>query len=168
MRNSIATSIAFASLGFLTLVACGHERDSRSASSPPSQHQGTEYANDPGFAEGWYAERSGEASPIDRGDSQLEPASRTTPTPLALTEARCKQQQRCERVGPQKKYATAEECVAKIQEEWKSGLASRECTQGTNSSALDRCITEIRMQDCSATDDPLSQLGACEVDELCR
>ena len=102
-----------------------------------------------------------------RSDTELRPASRAASAAESITEARCAREQRCENIGPDKKYSSFSDCGARVRNDWKDDLNARECPGGVNQKELDECLASIRNEDCNSPLDTLSRLTQCTAGPIC-
>ena len=102
-----------------------------------------------------------EASPA------MTPASRTRSAAELIAEARCEREQQCGNVGPDKTFSSAQDCLARIQNDWKEELNARQCPGGINQHELDECMGEIRSEDCGNPFDALARITACTKAQIC-
>src|SRR5688572_8994951 len=48
----------------------------------------------------------------------------------SIAEARCARDSRCDNIGPEKRFSSMEDCVARVREDWRDELDARSCPQG--------------------------------------
>lgn len=84
-----------------------------------------------------------------------------------LAEARCTREARCNHVGADKRYSSSEDCLTRVWTEWHDDFDAHECKAGLDTAALDRCLTEIRVLECSSALESLEQIPACRAASLC-
>jgi hypothetical protein len=84
-----------------------------------------------------------------------------------LAEARCVREARCNNIGPEKRYVSLDDCLARVWTEWQGDFDASECPAGIDEAALARCLTDIRVLECSSPLDSLAQLPACQSTSLC-
>jgi hypothetical protein len=100
--------------------------------------------------------------------AKAEPVpSETASSNELLAEARCAREARCNNVGPEKRYSSLEDCLTRVWTEWQGDFDASECPAGIDGAALQRCLTEIRVLECSSPLESLEQLPACESTSLC-
>jgi hypothetical protein len=85
----------------------------------------------------------------------------------SITSSRCNREERCENVGADKKYSSSQDCIDRIDAEWKDDLNARECPNGVNREQLDQCLTAIKNEDCGNPFDKLERVSACTVGQIC-
>jgi hypothetical protein len=106
------------------------------------------------------------------GDTRVRPfAAVTAPFPAELTQKitaeRCAREIRCTNVGPGKKFADLNACMAALGAKSKAELDAYGCSAGVDGNEVDKCLAEIRGADCSAAQGALERLGACAAGLLC-
>jgi hypothetical protein len=100
--------------------------------------------------------------------AKAEPvASETASANDQLAEARCTREVRCNNVGADKRYSSLEDCLTRVWTEWQGDFDASECRAGVDAAALDRCLTEIRVLECSSPLESLEQIPACQAGGLC-
>jgi hypothetical protein len=95
----------------------------------------------------------------------VESASATASESIA--EARCDREARCNNVGIDRRYSSVEDCRTRVWIEWGGELDARQCQAGLQLDALDKCLTEIRILECSSTLESLERLAACSPNLIC-
>lgn len=131
---------------FSILVACNRSSD-RDAEGPPYASADARYADD---------------------DATLQPASRTTRSASrSIAEARCAREIRCDNVGPDEKYSSSEDCLARVSNDWKDDLNARECPGGVDQTQFQQCLTAIRAEECSSPLDTLERVTECTASAIC-
>ncbi len=86
----------------------------------------------------------------------------------SIAEARCARESRCENIGPDKRYSSMEDCVARVREDWRDDLDARACPSGVNETQLNECLGEIRQEECSSPFDTLERVAACTASQICN
>lgn len=86
----------------------------------------------------------------------------------SIAEARCARESRCENIGPDKRYSSMEDCVARVREDWRDDLDARACPSGVNEAQLNECLGEIRQEECSSPFDTLERVAACTASQICN
>jgi hypothetical protein len=94
-------------------------------------------------------------------------AAETRSAAASLTQSRCSREQRCENIGPGKKYSSFADCEAEIGNDWRQDLNARECTRGVDQAQLDECLAEVRNEDCGNPFDSLGRIAACTQAQIC-
>jgi hypothetical protein len=96
------------------------------------------------------------------------PAAAAAAAPLALAEARCAREQRCNNIGPDKRYPTPSACLEAVKAEWQLELSARECPKGVDDDDLAECVAQVRDQDCGSPASSLERLSECTVSDICE
>jgi hypothetical protein len=99
--------------------------------------------------------------------SEMTPASRTRSAAEQIAAARCEREKECGNVGADKTYSSGPDCVARIQNDWKDELNSRECPGGINQHELDECVSQIRAEACGNPFDTLARITECTQGQIC-
>jgi hypothetical protein len=86
----------------------------------------------------------------------------------AIARARCEREMRCDNIGTDKKWASAHECLQKVSADWGEDLNGYECPGGVHASALDKCVSAIRGQECGKAMDALTRVLSCRVNDICK
>ncbi|MGC4069061.1 MAG: DUF6184 family natural product biosynthesis lipoprotein [Polyangiaceae bacterium] len=66
-----------------------------------------------------------------------------------------------------RKYSSSTDCLARVREEWRDDLNTRECPKGINRAELDECLAKIRAEECGNPFDTLSRLTECTAGQIC-
>lgn len=118
------------------------------------------------------SDRAAEPTDAAYGDndseSALRPASRAASAAESITEARCAREQRCENIGPDKKYSSFSDCSDRISNDWREELNARDCPGGIDQKELDECLAAVRNEDCNSPFDTLGRLAECTSGPLCQ
>jgi hypothetical protein len=139
----IRTLSVVAMAGLFSVIACNKQNESHDSEYPVTSYE-------------------------ERKDNELRPASRTASAAESITEARCAREQRCENIGPDKKYSSFADCSARIRNDWKDELNTRECPGGIDQKELDECLAAVRAEDCNSPFDTLGRLAECTAGPICR
>lgn len=107
---------------------------------------------------------------VDRtGDTTgLTPAAAPRSATESIARSRCQRELRCNNVGTDRKYASNQECLTKIRDEWRDDLSARECKTGVNQKELDECLAKIRDEDCNSPLDSLARVTECTQGQICN
>ncbi|HEX9295063.1 MAG TPA: DUF6184 family natural product biosynthesis lipoprotein [Polyangiaceae bacterium] len=107
--------------------------------------------------------------PRSIGGGPTEPGARATPASAvaSFATARCDREVRCKNVGVKEKYATRDECVAKMKEDKRDDINAKDCPGGISEKQLNDCLQSIRTEDCGNPLDAISRLSACRSGSLC-
>lgn len=84
-----------------------------------------------------------------------------------IAQVRCVREDRCNNVGEGKKYHTAEECLRRVNAEWRESLNLLECPRGIKEDGLAECLRAIRTSQCGDVLDTLERWVACSEDRIC-
>lgn len=85
----------------------------------------------------------------------------------SIARARCEREKRCDNVGAKQTYASMDACEAKIESEWAGDLNKYECPHGIVKAALDKCLSDVRAEECGNPFDTLSRIASCDADDIC-
>lgn len=96
-----------------------------------------------------------------------EAAERTSSATDSIADARCTRESSCNNIGADKKYSSLDDCMARIREDWRDDLNSRECPGGVDQVELNECLTQVRNEDCSSPFDTLSRVAECASGQIC-
>jgi len=109
----------------------------------------------------------GEKQPLSRAGTPLDRTQQAS-TAHKLAEARCDREERCNKVGDGRKYASRATCLAAVTSEWSEELNEYHCPGGTVQGALDNCLKEIRGEGCVNPLASLERIVDCDAHEVCR
>ena len=113
------------------------------------------------------ASKTARTSPSEFNNYQMTPASGTRPAADQLARARCDREQQCSNIGPDKTYSSMQDCLARIQNDWKDDLNARECPGGINQHELDECLAQVRTEACGNPFDTLARITECTQGQIC-
>jgi Family of unknown function (DUF6184) len=85
----------------------------------------------------------------------------------SIASARCKREERCDNIGPNKHYVSADGCMTQLRGEGMNELNSSSCPNGIDSAQLDKCLADIHGERCENALDALSRLSSCSTGSLC-
>jgi hypothetical protein len=97
----------------------------------------------------------------------MSPASRTRSAAEQISQARCEREQQCGNIGADKTFSSTQDCLARIQNDWKGDLDTRQCPGGINQQELDECMSEVRSEDCGNPFDTLARITECTKAQIC-
>lgn len=97
----------------------------------------------------------------------LLPASRTRSAAEQIAQARCQREQQCGNIGTDKTFSSSQDCLARIQNDWKEDLNARACPGGINQQELDECLTQVREEACANPFDTLARITECTSRQIC-
>jgi hypothetical protein len=132
--------------GLLTTVAC--DRDNEPARSAHNER---------------HEPRDGALMP----PNNMTPASRTRSAAEQLAEARCQRENQCGNIGADKTYSSKQDCLARIQSDWKEDLNARACPGGINQHELNECLEQVRSEACANPFDTLARVTECTSRQIC-
>lgn len=106
---------------------------------------------------------------VDSSESAppMTAASRTRTAREQLSEARCQRERQCGNIGEDKTFSSSQDCLARIQSDWKDDLNTRQCPGGINQEQLDECLAEVRSEDCNNPFDTLARITECTKAQIC-
>ena len=97
----------------------------------------------------------------------MTPASRSRSAAEQIAESRCEREQQCGNIGKDKTFSSSQDCLARIQSDWKADLNSRACPGGINQKELDQCLGQVRAEACANPFDTLARVTECTVAQIC-
>jgi hypothetical protein len=97
----------------------------------------------------------------------MTPAARTRSAAEQIAQARCEREQQCGNVGSDKTFSSAQDCLVRIQSDWKDDLNARECPGGINQHELNECMAQVRAEACSNPFDTLARITQCTSGQIC-
>jgi len=97
----------------------------------------------------------------------LTPAARTRTAAEQIAQSRCEREQQCGNIGKDQTYSSSQDCLARIQGDWKDDLNARECPGGINQKELDECLAQVRGEACSNPFDTLARVTECTSGQIC-
>jgi hypothetical protein len=102
-------------------------------------------------------------------DSQtsMTPASRTRSAAEQIANARCERERQCGNIGADKTFSSSQDCMARIQNDWKDDLNARACPGGINQHELDECMSQVRAESCGNPFDTLARITECTQGQIC-
>jgi hypothetical protein len=109
------------------------------------------------------ASAQSEATPL----SGMTPASRTRSAAEQIADARCEREKECGNIGADRTYSSSQDCLARIQNDWKDDLNSRKCPGGINQQQLDECVGQVRTESCGNPFDTLARITECTQGQIC-
>jgi len=110
-----------------------------------------------------------EPTPASAANEQpaLTPASRTRSAAEQIAETRCEREQQCGNIGKDQTYSSSQDCLARIQSDWKDELNARDCPGGINEQELSECLQQVRGEACSNPFDTLARITECTSGQIC-
>ena len=101
------------------------------------------------------------------GGGPTDTRSRFSSSITKIASARCDREMKCGNVGPNEKYPSRSECVAKVSVDKGSDISTDECSLGISTTGLNDCLKAIRDEDCGNPLDAVKRLNACRTGNLC-
>ena len=99
----------------------------------------------------------------------MTPASAPDPSARrageAIAEARCDHEQRCNDIGPNKKYGSREHCMTVMRDD--AAKSVNHCKRGIDQEDLRECLTDIMGQNCGNPFESFASSKNCDMDDLC-
>jgi hypothetical protein len=109
--------------------------------------------------------------PTTTGGAYNSPSSPAAPVSERaadeIASARCDREVTCNNVGVSRKYSTREVCVAQLRAENQNDMTNASCPNGISRPALDKCLADVRAEQCNHPLDTLERLHACMRSTLC-
>jgi hypothetical protein len=84
-----------------------------------------------------------------------------------ITAARCARETACNNVGADKHFVDHDVCAREVRKRLASDLDPKQCTNGIDATAVDKCMDAIRAESCNNPVDTLSRLAACRASDMC-
>jgi hypothetical protein len=97
----------------------------------------------------------------------MTPAARTRSAAEQIAQARCEREQQCGNIGKDQTFSSSQDCLVRIQSDWKDELNARNCPGGINERELNECLSEVRGEACSNPFDTLARITACTSGQIC-
>ncbi len=97
----------------------------------------------------------------------MTPASRTRSAAEQIAQARCERESQCGNIGPDKTFSSSQDCLARIQNDWKEDLNQRQCPGGINQTELKECLQQVRAEACGNPFDTLARITECTSGQIC-
>jgi hypothetical protein len=178
MKSFLGRSALVIGFSAIAIGACNKNNDNRTARSPGDEPRARyertpeeqRTAGDPrGSTRNNNNEQLDPREPRSIGGGPSENIARTTPA-LAVSSiatARCDRELRCKNIGPNEKYLSTSECVAKLQNDKRTDINAQDCP-AVSDKALTSCLQSIRDEDCNNPLDAVSRLTACRSGNLCQ
>jgi hypothetical protein len=130
------------------VTGCSHE--------PPPETASNAYKADPD-----------RPMPASQTTGAMTPASRTRSAAEQIAQARCEREQECGNIGNDKTFSSSQDCLARIQNDWKDDLNARECPGGINQKQLKECLAQVRAEACANPFDTLARITECTSRQIC-
>ena len=97
----------------------------------------------------------------------MTPASRTQSAAEQIAQSRCERERECGNIGKDKTFSSSQDCLARIQNDWKDELNARQCPGGINQKQLNQCLTQVRAEACANPFDTLARITECTSGQIC-
>lgn len=97
----------------------------------------------------------------------MTPAARTRTAAEQIAQARCEREQQCGNIGNDQTFSSSQECLVRIQADWKEDLNARDCPGGVNEKELRDCLEQVRGEACSNPFDTLARITECTSGQIC-
>jgi hypothetical protein len=97
----------------------------------------------------------------------MTPASRARSAAEQIADARCQRERQCGNIGADKTYSSLQDCLARIQGDWKEDLNARQCPGGINQRELNQCLEQVRSEACANPFDTLARVTECTSRQIC-
>jgi hypothetical protein len=111
--------------------------------------------------------RAGERVPSATNLDGMTPAARTRSAAEQISQARCEREQECGNIGNDKTFSSSNDCMARIQNDWKDDLNARQCPGGINQHELSECLQQVRGEACGNPFDTLARITECTAGQIC-
>jgi len=105
--------------------------------------------------------------PASQTTGAMTPASRTRSAAEQIAQSRCEREQECGNIGKDKTFSSSQDCLARIQNDWKDELNARECPGGINQKELNECLAQVRAEACANPFDTLARITECTSRQIC-
>ena len=97
----------------------------------------------------------------------MTPAARSRSAAEQIAQARCEREKECGNIGADKTFSSSQDCLARIQNDWKDDLNARECPGGINQHELNECMAQVRAEACANPFDTLARITECTSGQIC-
>ena len=142
----------------LAALACGH------SAATPASHEAPQHSVS--AADSPASEAVGVTHRPSTRQDIAEPAIHANDV-RSVALAHCEQQQRCGFVGAGLRYATTEDCLARVQQTQASVLNDFSCEAGSDAQQLRSCLELVRTMDCAQPFAEVRGLDPCGAPRLC-
>ncbi|HXK19690.1 MAG TPA: DUF6184 family natural product biosynthesis lipoprotein [Polyangiaceae bacterium] len=105
--------------------------------------------------------------PASETSGVMTPASRTWSATEQIARSRCEREQECGNIGPDKTFSTSQDCLVRIENDWKEELNARQCPGGINQKELNECLEQVRGEDCANPFHTLARITECTSGQIC-
>ncbi|MDB4986314.1 MAG: hypothetical protein JWN04_1492 [Myxococcaceae bacterium] len=152
MQNVTVWSMAGLSAVLMTMGACHHHAGARHGDGDLDQHSEERRAHHEG--------RHGESPELGSG-------MKTHHAVHAISKARCEREEHCGNIAAGKSYASMGACEEKIRADWAGDLNKYECPKGIVEAGLNKCLADVRSEECGNPFDTLSRVVSCNASDIC-
>ena len=97
----------------------------------------------------------------------MTPAARTRSAAEQIAQSRCERESQCGNIGADKTFSSSQDCLARIQNDWKEDLNKRQCPGGINQHELTECLQQVRTEACGNPFDTLARITECTSGQIC-
>ena len=97
----------------------------------------------------------------------MTPASRTRSAAEQIAQSRCDRERECGNIGKDQTFSSMQDCLTRIQNDWKDELNARECPGGINQKELNECLGQVRSEACANPFDTLARITECTSGQIC-
>jgi Family of unknown function (DUF6184) len=84
-----------------------------------------------------------------------------------LSQAQCSHEQKCDDVGPGKKYVSVDACTDEARGSLNSNINAYSCARGVDQDALNRCLSSVNDESCSISLGSLFSRNECAAGTIC-
>jgi len=105
--------------------------------------------------------------PLTPRGERMTPASRTRSAAEQIAQARCERERQCGNIGADKTFSSSQDCLARIQNDWRDDLDARKCPGGIDQHELNECLEQIRSEACANPFDTLARVTECTSRQIC-
>ena len=121
------------------------------------------------------AGQAGQAGPTDPNAQDRSGSTTLTGASLVSNEsaidrivaARCAREVTCSNLGPDKHYATGDNCIREVRTKLNDEIRPSECPRGIDAKELDECLDAIRSESCTNAVETVARLAHCRAGSLC-
>jgi hypothetical protein len=85
----------------------------------------------------------------------------------SIAAARCDREETCKNIGSGRTYPSRNACVDELRDKSRSELNASDCPGGVDNAPLEKCLSEIRGENCGRALDAITRLAACRTSALC-
>ncbi|MDB4939449.1 MAG: hypothetical protein JWP87_6421 [Labilithrix sp.] len=141
----------------LTTIACSHRDQNPNTASNAADQARSAGANAPSPG----ADTTITGAPMPSTPMIYETAS------ARITDARCTHNIQCDQVGPNRRFATRDDCTSNEGQSTRDQLSASECPNGVDANRLQSCLAAISQKDCADLVVSLQTVDACRASAIC-